>query len=125
MKNSTIQLLVKVIAIALLVMTIASFSTTVNAVKGTGITANVLEDNIDVGSGDATLVQKIGKIMGTIRNVAIIASVIVLMVIGVKYILGSVEEKAEYKKSFMPLIIGIVLVVMATSIASFIFNVIG
>ena len=36
--------------------------------------------------------------------------------------LGSVEEKAEYKKSFMPLIIGIILVVSATTIATFIFN---
>ena len=44
------------------------------------------------------------------------------MVLGVKYMLGSVEEKAEYKKSFVPLIVGIVLVVAATAIASFIFN---
>lgn len=60
--------------------------------------------------------------MGMIRNVAIVASVIIIMVLGVKYMLGSVEEKAEYKKSFMPLIIGIVLVVSATTIAAFIFN---
>ena len=60
--------------------------------------------------------------MGLIRNIAIIASVIILMVLGVKYMLGSVEEKAEYKKSFIPLIIGIILVVSATTIASFIFG---
>lgn len=60
--------------------------------------------------------------MGMIRNVAIVASVIIIMVLGVKYMLGSVEEKAEYKKSFMPLIIGIILVVSATTIAAFIFN---
>lgn len=36
--------------------------------------------------------------------------------------LGSVEEKADYKKSFIPLIIGIILVVAAASIATFIFN---
>ena len=60
--------------------------------------------------------------MAMIRNIAVIASVIIIMVIGVKYILGSVEEKAEYKKTFLPLIIGIILVVAATSIASFIFN---
>ena len=60
--------------------------------------------------------------MGMIRNIAAIAAVIIIMVLGVKYMLGSVEEKAEYKKSFMPLIIGIVLVVGAAAIASFIFN---
>ncbi len=68
------------------------------------------------------LQDKAGKIMGLIRNVAVIASVIIIMVLGVKYMLGSVEEKADYKKSFMPLIIGIILVVSATSIATFIFN---
>lgn len=62
------------------------------------------------------------NIMGIIRNVAIIASVIVLMVIGVKFILGSTEEKAEYKKSLVPIVIGIVLVVGATTLAAFIFD---
>ena len=51
--------------------------------------------------------------------------IIILMILGVKFMLGSVEEKAEYKKSFMPLIIGIVLVVAATSIASFIFGMVS
>ena len=63
--------------------------------------------------------------MGVIRNVAVVASVIVLMIIGVKYILGSVEEKSKYKENFMPLIICIVVVVSATTVASFIFNAIG
>lgn len=68
---------------------------------------------------------KAGNIMGMIRNVAVIASVIIIMILGVKYMLGSIEEKAEYKKSFMPLIIGIILVVAASSIATFIFNMAG
>lgn len=76
--------------------------------------------------GDVGSLQKTaGKIMGMIRNIAVIASVIIIMILGVKFMLGSVEEKAEYKKSFMPLIIGIVLVVAATSIATFIFNMAG
>lgn len=108
----------KILTILLLAVILISFSTNV-----------VFADKVDPKSltadttGDATeLVNKAGKIMGMIRNLAAIAAVIVIMVLGVKYMLGSVEEKAEYKKSFMPLIIGIVLVVAATSIASFIFN---
>ena len=92
------------------------------------VTTNVFADAIDPGDltatygTDTTLQTKAGKVMGMIRNVAAIVSVIVIMVLGVKYMLGSVEEKAEYKKAFMPLIIGIVLVVSATAIAAFIFN---
>lgn len=90
--------------------------------------SNVLAAEIDPSKLEPTygdseaLTTKAGQIMGMIRNVAIIASVIIIMVLGVKYMLGSVEEKADYKKSFMPLIIGIILVVSATTIASFIFN---
>ena len=71
---------------------------------------------------DGGMAEKAGQIMGMIRNISVIAAVIIIMVLGVKFMLGSVEEKAEYKKSFLPLIIGIVCVVAATTIATFIFN---
>lgn len=62
------------------------------------------------------------KVLGLIRNIAVIAGVVLIAVLGVKYMLGSVEEKAEYKKSFMPLIIGAVVVMAATQIATMIFS---
>lgn len=116
--------LCKILTVALLSIMIISFvSTTVLAASD--ISFNDLQNNSkNVGDDNSqtALVSKAGKIMNLIRNIAIIASVIVIMVLGVKYIMGSVEEKAEYKKSFMPLIIGILLVVSATTVASFIFN---
>lgn len=116
MKKSTMQIIVKIISILLIVIAVASLS---NMVFADEIKPGELEPTY----GDSTeITERAGKIMGMIRNVAVIASVIILMIIGVKYILGSVEEKAEYKKTFLPLIIGIILVVAATSIAAFIFN---
>lgn len=106
----------KILTVLLLAIVLITFAT------------NVFADELDPSNltpsyGDSTALQnKAGQIMGMIRNVAIVASVIIIMVLGVKYMLGSVEEKAEYKKSFMPLIIGIILVVSATTIAAFIFN---
>ncbi len=106
----------KILTVLLLAIVLITFAT------------NVFADELDPSKlepsyGDSTALQnKAGQIMGMIRNVAIVASVIIIMVLGVKYMLGSVEEKAEYKKSFMPLIIGIILVVSATTIAAFIFN---
>lgn len=63
-----------------------------------------------------------GNIVGLIRNIAVIAGVILLSVIGVKFMLGSAEEKAEYKKSLMPLVVGIVVVMSATQIMTMIFG---
>lgn len=121
MKKSTIQIILKVFAVLLIVMTVASFSTIVRADE---LKANELTPNY--ASADMTNVKETAQsVMGAIRNISIIAAVIVLLVIGVKYILGSVEEKAEYKKTFMPLIIGIVIIVSATSLVTFIFSIAG
>lgn len=65
------------------------------------------------------------KIMGLIRNVAVIAGVLIIAILGLKYMLGSTEERADYKKSFMPLIVGIVVVMGATQIATMIFSTFG
>ncbi|MDO5556011.1 MAG: TrbC/VirB2 family protein [Clostridia bacterium] len=68
------------------------------------------------------IAAKAAKIIATLRNIAAIAAVIIISILGIKYMIGSVEEKAEYKKSFIPLIIGVVVVVLALQIANVIFN---
>ena len=71
-------------------------------------------------TGDLT--TKAGKVMGLIRNIAVIGGVLILMFLGVKYMLGSVEEKADYKKSLIPLAVGIFVVMAATQIMTMLVN---
>ena len=47
---------------------------------------------------------------------------LLIAILGLKYMLGSVEEKADYKKSFVPLIVGAIVVMGATQIATMIFS---
>lgn len=68
------------------------------------------------------VLDKVGVILGTIRNISAVVAVIVLMVIGIKYIMGSVEEKANYKATMWPYIIGCIMAVAGTTIVSFIYN---
>lgn len=71
-------------------------------------------------------IKKVGnKILGMITTVAAVAAVIVIAILGIKYIVGSTEEKANYKKAFMPYIIGLLLVVMASQIANWIWTFAG
>lgn len=77
----------------------------------------------DLGTTGDTLKTKAGTILAYIRNIAAIAGVIIISILGVKYIVGSVEQKAEYKKNFMPLIVGILIVVLAAQIAKMLFSV--
>ena len=74
---------------------------------------SVTTDKIDsLGNQIITIVSTIGSI----------ASVIVLIVLGIKYMMGSAEEKAEYKKTLLPYVIGAVLIFAASTIAGVIFN---
>ena len=70
-----------------------------------------------------TEVQDFGEnIMGVVQVAGVVIAVIILMVLGIKYMMGSAEEKAEYKKTLLPYIIGAALVFAAATIASVVFN---
>ena len=58
-----------------------------------------------------------GNILTPIITVGVVISITMVMVLGMKYMLGSVEEKAEYKKSMIPMltsstIVGIIFSIM-------------
>lgn len=76
-----------------------------------------------IAEEDTRLVfAKTSMILGAVRNISIVVSVIALMVIGLKYIIGSAEEKANYKQTMVPYIIGCIMAVTGTTIVSFIYN---
>ena len=49
-------------------------------------------------------------IIGIVQFVGSAVSVLALIVIGIKYMMGSLEEKAQYKETMKPYIIGALLV---------------
>jgi len=113
----------KIIAIVLIALTLMSITTTIFAASGSMLTPSDIEGKIEYESDASTgLTEMAGKVVGLIRNIAVIAGVILLTVIGVKFMLGSAEEKAEYKKSLVPLVVGIIVVMAATQIATMIFG---
>lgn len=65
------------------------------------------------------------RIIGIIRFVGSFASVIVLIVIGIKYMTGSLEERAEYKKTMVPYLIGAILVFAITNILGIVDTITG
>ena len=76
------------------------------------------------GAAGATKVQDIGnRIIGIFQLIGTLASVIVLIVIGIKYMAGSIEERAEYKKTMMPYVIGALLVFGITNILGIVSNI--
>ncbi len=75
------------------------------------------------GEVDTSRIDTLGnQIITIVSTVGSIVSVIVLVVLGLKYMMGSAEEKAEYKKTLLPYIIGAALVFAASTVAGVIFN---
>ena len=67
--------------------------------------------------------DKIGPILGAIRNMGIVLSVIFLMIIGIKAMLGSAEERADYKKQIPKYLIGVVVLMAGSTIPQLIYNI--
>ena len=67
--------------------------------------------------------DKAGRVITVVQTVGSIASVVCLIVIGIKYMTGSVEEKAEYKKTLVPYVIGAALVFTITNLLSIVYHI--
>lgn len=92
------------------------------------MSTNVIAVNPDEYEPSQTITSnnflgKAGIVLGWIKYVGILISVIVLTVIGIKYIFSSVEGKAEYKKAMLPYILGCFLLVGISIVIGLIENI--
>ena len=100
-----ITILVTILAVVMVGATSFAAEISINTIDGKG--------NVDV-----TQIGTVGNKIATIlRAIGTVLLVVVLMVLGIKYMMGSAEEKAEYKKTMIPYLVGAILVFGATQIA--------
>lgn len=71
------------------------------------------------------LATVIGKLLGFLQVASGIVAVLMIAIVGFNYIISTPEVKDEMKKKMLPIIIGIVLVFGATSVARFLIGVAG
>ncbi len=64
------------------------------------------------------------KIIGIIQVIGTIATVAVLMILGIKYMIGSTEERASYKRTMIPYLVGVMLIFGAINLTAMLYNVI-
>lgn len=114
---------IKVISTLLLaIMLVASIATTVLAGVNLNTTLNNVEKQNLNGNADQQITRVGGNIVNIIQVIGIVVAVIVLLVIGIKYMMGSASEKAEYKKTMIPYLVGAVLVFAGTSLVKVIYS---
>lgn len=79
----------------------------------------------DIEEGEGLLTNVLGPILSVIRIVAIGIAIIMITILGIKYMTAAPSEKANIKNQLITFTIGAVIVIGTTSILSMIRNAIN
>ena len=115
--------------LVILLIAICVFSVMPNGSVLAADSASSAIDEIDskAGSGGIEGTDKLtevaGRILTFLQIASGIAAVIMIAVTGFRYIVETPEVKGELKKNMFPIIVGIILVLFATSIAKFVIGI--
>ena len=101
-------------------MLVASIAGVALAADVNGVLNGLTGNSTSVQTNDLTNVGN--NIVTIIQVIGIVLAVIVLLIIGIKYMMGSASEKAEYKKTMIPYIVGAVLIFAGTSLVRVIYS---
>lgn len=92
-------------------------------VHANGYSQDITQWKFDGPQLPTLLSKAIGAIIVFLRNISIIVTVIVITILGIKYMVGSLEEKSEYKKDYVNIVIGTLLISGILSIISAVFSI--
>lgn len=76
----------------------------------------------DVKVGETDINKKAGTILGALRVIGIVVSVVALMIIGIRQMTASAEEKSIIKEAMPGYVIGLVMIVAVTVLPSIIYE---
>ena len=67
----------------------------------------------------------VNTIFGTVQWIGFIVGTAMIIYIGIKYLTAGAGKKAEVKSTLVPLLVGAVLIMLAPTIAAWLFNIFG
>ena len=110
--KKTMRVLSIVLMAAMLVASISTIS------MATDVDAGAIADSLKGTTSSAqNQVTSIGnQIIGILTTAGVVVAVVVLLILGIKYMMGSASEKAEYKKTMIPYLVGAILIFGASAI---------
>lgn len=110
MKNKTL----KIIAVLLIAIALITLSTTI--VRAT--TGFEPIEPKTAGTAGEKVTNTAGQILTIVRIVGMAVAVIMLTILGIKYVAASPNEKADYKKGMTVYVVGAVLLFGASALLS-------
>ena len=117
MSSKKVKILKCMLVIFLAIILVYGFVMNVNA-----LSPKQYEDHKHtVNTGE---IESIGqRIFRLVIVTGTFVSVIALVIMGIKYMIGSAEEKSEYKKTMLPYLIGAFFLFAASALAQILYNV--
>lgn len=110
--KKTILIFVSMLILSLFVGTINAYATGVNEV------ISAMEGTSNMATDGNGIKTSINNIIGLIQLTGTGISVVVVTMLGIKYILASPSEKADVKKQIVPILIGCVLLFGAVNLVA-------
>ena len=110
------KIVVKIVNMILIAMVIISISLNCFALTPTDISGT------DNPTGTTQITDLGNDIVGIFQVVGVVLAVAVIIVLGIKYMLGSAEEKSEYKKSMLPYLVGAAFIFAGSILANVIYE---
>lgn len=111
MKKSKILMVIVTTILMMFLLVSNVFALSPNQINAA---SNVNGTNEIVGIG--------GQIIGILQTVGVVLSIVILIILGIKYMMGSAEEKAEYKKTMIPYLVGAIFIFAASTLANMVYN---
>jgi len=108
------------IIVLMLIMILIIFPLTINA---TQIDPNDYESSGPNAADVKDMYKFGGSVAGAIQIVGSIVSVGVIMLLGIRYMLASADEKAEYRERMVPYFIGAILLFGTSNIVKIAYNI--
>lgn len=118
--NRKINKYIKIIVLLFMITTIL-LQTNVMAEEGLGL--GELTNYAQQQDTSTKFVDKVSVILGIVQVAGSVIAVICLIVLGIKYMMGSVEEKAEYKKTLIPYVLGAIMVLGISNFIKLVYKV--
>lgn len=115
MKKTSKLIVALLIILSIVMISVSSFA------EGTLTPGSFGTGTID--KEQTSIIQDMGgQIIGVVRTIGVLVAVVILLILGIKYMVGSAEEKADYKKSMIPYLVGAVLIFAASTIAGIVYD---
>ena len=115
----------KVVSILILLLVTSLFFSTTHVFAGVDKIIGAMDEASTINQEDfkSGIAKSINDVIGLLQIAGTGIALIVVTILGIKYMLGSIEEKAQYKKTLLPYFIGAICVFGATTISSIVYEI--